>query len=54
MANPAVRQRLLELLDAFVGDVRIMQVQLFELGQSLDVLQPGVGYLGAGEVVSFR
>jgi hypothetical protein len=33
----AVRQCFLELLDAFVGDLRTVQAQLYEAGQSFEV-----------------
>ena len=45
--NLAVRQCLLEFLYAFVGDLSIVEAELFELGQSFQVLQAGVGDSGA-------
>ena len=43
MRNLAVRQRLLELLDAFVGDPGAAEVQVFQIDQLFEMLQPGVG-----------
>ncbi len=47
-ANLTVRQCLLELLDAFVRDLSVGEVQQAEVGQSPEVLQPDVGDLGVG------
>ena len=47
--NPAIRQGFLELLDAFVGDLGVGEFQRLEAGQAFDVLQAGVGDLGARE-----
>ena len=44
--NLAVRQCLLELLYAFVGDLGVAEAQPFKLGQTFQVLQAGVGDLG--------
>jgi hypothetical protein len=56
--NPAVRQSLLELLDIFIGDLgvepetlmgttpRVDEVQPFEVGQTFQVFQQGIGDLG--------
>lgn len=42
VANLAVRQCLLEILDAFVGDLGAAEVQRSEVGQSFQVLQASV------------
>ena len=47
--NPTVRQCLLELLHAFVGDLGVTEIQLLEAGQSFQVLQARTVDLGAGE-----
>ena len=47
--NPAVRQRLLEFLDARFGDLCSKKLQIFKLGQSFQVLQSSVGDVGAVE-----
>jgi hypothetical protein len=45
--NPAIRQSLLELLDALCGDLGPHQVEVLKTGQTLEVLQPDVGNAGA-------
>ena len=43
-------QTLLESLDAFIGDLCVGDLELFETRQSFQVYQPGVGDLCAAEV----
>ena len=47
VANLALRQCLLELLDAFLGDLCAVEVKLFELCQAFQMYQPGSGDLGS-------
>jgi hypothetical protein len=47
--DPAIRQRSLELLDAFVGDLRFAKTQVPKIGELLQVVQSGVCDSGAAE-----
>jgi hypothetical protein len=48
--NIAARQGFLKLLSAFVSDVGVPEVQVFQVGQLLEVLNRDIGDLGAREV----
>ena len=45
--NPALRQCLLELLHAFVGDLGVAEVQVYKVVQSFEVSQTSVSDLRA-------
>ncbi len=48
--NLAVRHRLSEIVDAFVGDLGAAEGQTVEVGQFFEMLQPSVGDLGVVEI----
>ena len=45
----ALRQCLLKLLHARIGNLRLVEIQLLELDQPREILQSGIGDLGAVE-----
>src|SRR5207248_10541092 len=49
VVNPAIRQRLLQLVEAFVGDERVIEVDLPEGADSRQMRDTGVGEVDAVE-----
>ena len=49
MADRAIRQRFLEIVDAYVGDLGVVEPQRLEVGQTLQVHQACVSDLGVAE-----